>query len=213
MKHLVFYTSKNTWLSKKGVFKRDGDEFKREAQKYKRYWESKGKMSVNNPNGHYVSLVDFGDSGRDWRRLRVTRRLTIRNDSHYDVIAFFCHGYSNGVQAGFKGEAEMRQLGILCNALSPSSVVFYACSMAKKLNGALAWFTKEMSPDTRVFGHRTAGHTSRNPYVVEHYNDRRIDYKKSVFNYRRGWKAWIKRLKTDFRFELPVWDPTTLESE
>jgi hypothetical protein len=195
--HLVFYSSKNHWP------KKDGNEFRREARAYAAYWQAKGDT---------VYLRDFGAGPRSKRRLIITRELidhlrsqksTIK--TNIDVIAFFCHGYAKGFQGGFLGEDEVRQAAQLCLLNSPKSVVFYACSMGKHEKASLAWFAEEIGMAARVFGHRTAGHTTRNPHVIEHHGQRRIHYRKELKKIG-DWKKWVMDMKTDYRYELPFND-------
>lgn len=99
-----------------------------------------------------------------------------------DCVAFFCHGYSTGIQLGYstkEGIDQVRKLASVIAANSTKNVVvnLYACSTASSANkrsmdgdGGFADLLRDElcragAVDCRVVGHITAGHATLNPQV------------------------------------------------
>lgn len=122
------------------------------------------------------------------------------------VVAFFCHGTYGGSQLGFRAFAPPRNVPELAVALSetpgPLTVLLYAClngqegGFAEMLSKAL----KKLGKPHRIFAHTTAGHTTKNPYVVV-YTDGVAEEPRLR---RENPKAWRARLRTDDRFRLDL---------
>ena len=136
-----------------------------------------------------------------------------------DMIAWFGHGWSHGIQFGFN----KRNIEDLVKALpiTEHKHVLYACSTAStnkntrniKMPGTDGGFADTLR-DTMlnydftsgwVDGHLQPGHTTRNPYMirfmVEEGNTKGGSY---IIEPGSGlWSIWVKALKTDFRFKFP----------
>jgi hypothetical protein len=146
--------------------------------------------------------------------------------SHYGAVALFCHGWSNGVQIGYRvSDGTIREwaqdLQFACTA--DVTIALYCCSTAHDRDsikeeaigpGTDGGFADELceqlcakglSPN--VYAHMTAGHTTRNPYVVhfswEHDDGKWLVRPSRDDGDRPQWLKWIKALKTDARFDFP----------
>jgi hypothetical protein len=103
---------------------------------------------------------------------------------NYDTVAFFCHGFPQGIQAGFSWRGKqkpgpvMDELASLIYEASDRDdicVPLFCCSTAntkqKKAVGGDGGFADELRDalcrqgaiENRVVGHTTVGHTTTNP--------------------------------------------------
>lgn len=116
------------------------------------------------------------------RRTTCTRALEAVNG--LDVLALFCHGWRDGLQAGFR-LANVRPLAaLLSKRMAPEAhVVLYACDAGRDaddeerddvLGGpggdggfadALRDACETLGAHITVTAHATAGHCTRNPYT------------------------------------------------
>lgn len=147
----------------------------------------------------------------------------------FDVIAFFCHGWRDGIQAGFgtKGAKMQKNLEDLISVLrlnEDQHIALYCCStgasdpnisketasgsgdnsFADKLRDKLCQYS---AVECRVVAHTTAAHTTMNPNVIF------FDGMGSSIGGAGGyfpvppnhelWKKWRLALRTDFRFKFP----------
>ena len=151
------------------------------------------------------------------------------------AVAFFCHGYSRGLQAGFRSSGRSVNVSELAEAIADISgagviVPLYACStagsprlgapggdggFADSLRDALC---RHGATHCRVDAHVTLGHTTRNPHV------RRFEGAGSPIGgvggaylvppsspYWQGWKRALR--KTDSRLLFPWWDSARVVAE
>lgn len=137
------------------------------------------------------------------------------------TIAMFCHGWSSGIQFGFR-MAHVRRLASDIRFFCPDdapTVVLYACSTALGLNrsapggdGGFADVLRDNlcragARNCRVFAHSTAGHCTANPYVRVFDGMGResggIGGTYLVAPKSPQWKAWKCTLRTDERFMFP----------
>jgi len=143
---------------------------------------------------------------------------------NYDSVAFFCHGWQQGIQLGFRNQ-NVPELAVFFGAVFSSispTVVLYCCSTGGDPK------TKVTSPgtgdgsfadllrdglcqrgfkDNRVLGHDRVGHTTKLPYA------KFFDGMGSNVGGAGGywvvtpgspqWRKWVRILGTDFRFEYP----------
>ena len=157
----------------------------------------------------------------------------LANEQSLDYVAFFCHGWADGIQAGLRRK-DVREFAAWLKArIVPKKfrVLLYCCSTAEdgiKSTDDLApgtggeggfadkladelWF---LGVDVEVYGHVTAGHTTRNPYV------RRFT---GSGNHAKGgewlvqpktpyWSKWVKLLTTKYRFDYPFESQAQIES-
>lgn len=211
MKHLIVTPDRNTVRSDYA------GAFRPESLAYQKFWRTKG---------HSVDSVAFDASLPLARRRFVV--LDALGKSAYDSVAFFCHGWSSGLQAGFTKQ-NVHELSRAFTA--KVTFALYACSTGAdpKDSSKQAAGTANASAgnvgegsfadalrDTVcanevscwVFAHTTAGHTTMNPNVVIFSGmageplcsggEMPVTKKNSA-----AWAAWVKSLKTTYRFEVP----------
>lgn len=117
------------------------------------------------------------------RRSACTRAIRMVR-GELDVLAFFCHGWRDGIQAGFR-IANVRALASLIadHVTVDGHVVLYACEAARDADdededdlvggpGGDGGFADELRDACETLGrrvtvtaHATAGHCTWNPYV------------------------------------------------
>lgn len=131
----------------------------------------------------------------------------------YDLVAIFCHGYPRRIQLNF--DEDDWSLNCLCDD-SPFAdrVVLYCCSTARQPATPQRYdeclvtkgsFAAKLSEISTVFAHTTAGHTTKNPYVVRFGTDGSYQWMINPAR-KRNWKKWKKWLKGDGRFLFPIMD-------
>jgi hypothetical protein len=175
----------------------------------------------------------------------ATRRKEILNvlDGYTDdsvrqptTVAFFCHGWADGIQAGFtrKTAGELAWAISLATENFDGVVPLYCCStgddpqdvrseaagtgdnsFADKLRDALC---AEGENYCRIVAHTTAAHTTKNPMVL--FMDGMGSSSGGVGGYMpvspqsAHWAAWKKALqKTDLRFRMPYMTPAEIHAE
>jgi hypothetical protein len=205
MKILAIADTRNRWWKRRNMFKKDGDEFKRQAQAFRDHWEAKGAT---------VTLIETSEK-KNWKKHRLVLRAIEEHEGPIDVLALFCHGWHNGISLGFTrylvpdlGEA------LIGKGHHSIKVVLYACSTFRRLSSfgprLCEWF--RMHPvNVLVVGHSTKGHATRNPFV---YNAKNIPWvlvwphirhAELPWGVRRKhpeWKAWVKRLKGPDQYDF-----------
>ncbi|MDD5511065.1 MAG: hypothetical protein PHI12_09680 [Dehalococcoidales bacterium] len=169
MQGLVFYSSTDT----KG--KRDATgAFIPEARAFARFHDI--------PSSYCIGVDCKGLTAPERRKVVIDE---ISKRELWDVIAFFGHGWPDGIQFGFTRKTVDDLAGVIAAHSSPDVCVgLFAClaaendvrdSTVKKLGPATDGGFADMLRDSMVrhgvsYGwvdaHKTAGHTSWNPYVV-----------------------------------------------
>jgi hypothetical protein len=176
-------------------------------------------------NGLLASVCLF-DSNRAMTDRRYEAARAISRSSGVHVFALFCHGWKDGIQAGWRAKDAPALADLLVLAGSPAcTVVLYACDAARDADAdrdddrqpgpggeggfadllAQAMIARKWSG--RLFAHSTAGHTTQNPHVrtwggdpAEHVQERGewwIEPKSAL------WPAWRAALQGDLRFKFP----------
>lgn len=115
---------------------------------------------------HGGSIHRFDNSKTMWERRRwCLERL--EQLERADVLAFFCHGFSNRIQAGF-AEANLGALAEHVERLGIMHLGLFCCSTASKahLKRGFAVRLAEACPWVNVDAHTTAGHTTWNPHKL-----------------------------------------------
>jgi hypothetical protein len=140
-------------------------------------------------------------------------------------IAFFGHGWHSGIQAGLNIRHIPALVAMLEDICHPDvKIILYACSTAENkikdheadpkelANICDGGFADRLRDEMweyddfegfEVYGHKTAGHTTRNPYMV------RFDRGGTIWAMPPGsphWHAWVKALKenkNDIRYTFP----------
>ena len=180
--------------------------FRPEAQAFARIKKSEGA----------VRIVEINTSKPlKHRRDQVLEALkSTPEDTHLATVAFFCHGYADGIQFGFKNEHIPELVAAMKDVVTNDVCLpFYACSSAntkvRHAPGGDGGFCDELRDelcrqgmvDCSVIGHTTVGHTTRNPYVrVFNGNGSSIGGTGGHWAIRPRstyWKKWIKWLRAD----------------
>lgn len=168
------------------------------------------------------------------RRRRVNNALAQRLE--LDVVAFFCHGYARGIQAGLQSTHLTdfaTQLAL--RARRDLRVALYACDtgrdedaqsaddrepgpggdggFADRLRDAL----EQRGLDAVVLGHATAGHTTYNPYMRRFVagaggigGEWFVEPKTAL------WTRWVRALRaprSTLRLRLPWMTPKDVQRE
>lgn len=170
------------------ILRRDADEFRREAA------DSGGVLHV------FDNRIP-----KQERRLWVYARLAQHVNAQ--AVAFFCHGWRTGMQAGF----DLGTINRLADAITLTGawqVILYACRCADGPNNGEGSFAsmlryalvKRIDGAVDVFAHQKKGHTTANPRVIhytEHGGGRWLVPRDST-----EWSAWRKALKGDLRLRF-----------
>lgn len=176
------------------------------------------------------------------RRAEVLSELERSKGAGFTSVAFFCHGWLNGIQAGFM-RPHVRELAQAIHAAvsSPPNVVttnvtvpLYCCStgqdpqddplsaagtgddsFADKLRDALC---AAGQVDCRVMAHTVAAHTTKNPMVL--FMEGMGVASGGVGGYppvspkADSWAAWKSALQnTNLRFRMPFMSPAEIHAE
>lgn len=180
-------------------FRKDAAEFRSEASKFFEAYPGTGSVTVID-NG-MSELLQEG---------QVIDALKHLEGTSFDV-AFFCHGFKNRIQFGFRGPNGARRLAarISKGRTGPGVLrcMFYCCSVAADEDNWFNWFCDELERLGCLYwavGHSTSGHTTKNPYVK--YRGSTRSYSGAAYLVRPGcpkWPDWVTSLKTEHRFFYP----------
>lgn len=187
--------------------------------------------------------VQFDNSkGMPARRAQVLDALVKAKLEGFTSVAFFCHGWLDGMQAGFtRKQAPELAAAIHAAVSSPPNVItkdvvvpLYCCStgddpqddpleavgtgddsFADKLRDALC---AEGQVQCRTMGHTTVAHTTKNPMVLfmdgMGVPDGGVGGYPPVSPKSANWGAWKKALQgTDLRFRMPYMSPVEIHQE
>jgi hypothetical protein len=204
MRHLLLLPDRNT--------PPDNDytgAFKPEALRCAKYWRSQGDDVV-------VHEIDVS-AKRPERRAQALE--LIAKHGPINRLAFFCHGWSTGVQLGFEIGDGLSMLVASLAAHSPHvvKVALYCCStgrskgpvgdggdgsFADRLRDGLVAAGKTAS----VFGHTAAGHTTQYPGVRFFLSDTTQGGVKLAEPATPEWDRLVARLRKSndpLRWRLP----------
>jgi hypothetical protein len=149
----------------------------------------------------------------------------LRGERKWMSVAFFCHGYSSGIQLGF----DLSNVRDLARAIADTSepdvrVLLYCCSTAStlgKLFGAAPGNGDGSFGDVlrdelcrfgakycRVFAHETVGHATKNPYIRFFDGDGSdVGGQGGIYPVRPGstlWRRWKEATAySEMRFRWP----------
>lgn len=192
--------------------KRDADEFRREARKFAAQRGIAPERIRIFPN----------DAPRKVRRQFVTDALI--GFSGLDCVAFFCHGWRDGIQAGFS-TAHMEELArVLYESCKPGArIPLYCCSTAQGAAGGDGGFADALRdelvgklPGAVIDAHDRAGHTTQNPYVrrfvVGEFREKGGAWVVDPVDSR--FPVWRRMLReTDLRFDFPFMSQAQIRAE
>lgn len=200
--------------------KKDADEFRREARAFCK------------ANGLREELCLF-DNGADLsdRRADVLRHVQAA-EAGLDVVVFACHGWPDGVQAGFRCEHVRGLARELKEVAAPVlTVLLYCCSTgadqdpatdetAEPGPGGDGGFADRLRDElgalgvqATVYAHSTAGHCTRNPRVRIFLPHERAGGHWVVSPDSPLWPKWRQYLQGDGRFTYPFLSAAELEAE
>jgi hypothetical protein len=203
VRHLVLYVTQNT------PGKRDGDEFSREAVAYAKH---------HNTFGHEVIMLPVPGQVPAVRRPAVIeaniRQAFSRNDKEkFDVFAFFGHGTERWIQSGHTTLKIHSLAQVLSEILSPCPIIWLAAcktgahdtrTAGKISRGFLEELVFQLYTSgfsTIGWGHTTAGHTTRNPFLALVVND---VYETVTREERKELQKALWDQHSTLRFEVPL---------
>lgn len=222
MNTLVIYSSVNTEGKKDAT-----GAFIPEAEEFGRMYDVPGADRLGVDCLHYLA-----------RHRREDVCSFLRNKKDIDLIGIFCHGWPNGLQIGFNKQhihLLVQYLKLCCR--KDVKIVLYACSTASNKENRKMKMPFNVGPATDrgfadslrdsmlkdgflggwVDAHKTAGHTTRNPFVVRFYVEPTFE---DTWDLPGGewlvspksklWRDWRPLLQTDFRFKFPVMDQVSI---
>lgn len=159
---------------------------------------------------HLGSTVLRFDSNRviTDRRAESDRIISRYVGTDLDAVAFFCHGWSTGIQAGYAKPNIKYLAHLLSTVLTPGGmVILYCCSTAQDREGGFAAaLSKHLGEGHPVFAHSTAGHTTYNPFAYRFVGGAATPYVscEDVDEFHTWRRAMRSRT---FRFEAPFLEP------
>jgi hypothetical protein len=207
--------------------------FQPESLAFKKMLATTGKFGV--------SIVQFDNTLPFEKRSKALYQQLV--EEHSDDLVFFCHGWSDGIQAGFRRK-DIKKLVTAWGPNDNERAILYCCStgsdpqddseaapgqtredadfesgvgegsFADTLRDELC---KAGAVDCRVVAHTTAGHTTQNPHVVffEGLGSHigGIGGMMPVPPKHKLWKTWVKALKGDLRFRYPYMSIAEIHDE
>jgi hypothetical protein len=207
MNHLIFYTSTN----QKGRHDATG-AFIPEAKKLEKYLHcTKGT--------HIVTMAPIKTTG-----VSIANRVKQVQDKlcfpAHDHIYFLCHGYKTGIQLGYKWKRGASHLvdDIMRRNPTVKTINFYCCSVAKGVDNFAKWVFSDLdnitpNKNVQVFGHFTAGHTTKNPRIKIYSSDfeqpfiwglrKNKGYNELISSDKSEAYKMIQDDNCDLRFQLP----------
>lgn len=139
----------------------------------------------------FRDLCDHGseihtfDNRKGFKKRRDEVLAVMDERADFDTVAFFCHGWEKGIQAGFSKNTASRLAKAILDVTNNNEQVIvplFCCStgedpdddpitaagtgddsFADRLRDALC---RDGAPDCRVMGHTTVAHTTSNPMVL-----------------------------------------------
>lgn len=216
MSSLVLYSSKNS----KGKKDATG-AFIPEAEAFAEYW--------NTEKNNIIGIPLEGMSKKKRRELTIASIKESMNGTPLNLVALFGHGWPSGIQFGF-GMKEIPELAdcLVEHCAYNARIVLYACLTAENserdndhehvgpaTDGGFADILRDELAKRGMIGwidaHKTAGHTTWNPYVVrfdcEDLKDIDMDFAGGYWLVQPRsphWKKWREALKGDMRFRFPM---------
>jgi len=218
-------------------------------------FNSEGKKDVTGafePEAHkFASLCGPGSKvitinnrlGFNLRKKAVLKAIDAEieehGSGHYTTVAFFCHGWGNGIQLGFKSGSVATLADAIVrvtNNKGDVTVPLYCCSTGKdpeddpitavgtgdesfadKLRDALC---EAGASECRVVGHTTVAHTTSNPMVLfmdGMGTDGGVGGYPPVAPKSKNWSQWKRSLRdranNTLRLRMPFMSPSEIHEE
>lgn len=177
-------------------------------------------------------MVDLGKSKPE-RRAQVVAALDPGKGDPWGCVGWFCHGLRGGLPQFGIGVADVVDMAARMSSTKAPGirVPIYACSTASGAapsaegepggDGGFADMLRDAlcaagSVDCVVDAHATAGHATRNPHVRRFAGGGTttggIGGKWIVAPGSKHWKAWVKALAGDMRFQFPFLSPEQIDA-
>lgn len=152
---LVIYDPQNTFIGTLRRFKKDGDEFGKQAMNAQGYY---GRVNVD--------MFELPRGKPIVKRHALFRYLRQVPFARYDRVLFFCHGHPHALNRKMISKLNDHILAeLLDNVLTlDGSIVFFSCKTGRDDDGFAAMQARMTGKD--VIAHTTRGHTTQNPYKV-----------------------------------------------
>lgn len=167
------------------------------------------------------------------RRADVADRLARDPPRSVSVMAFFCHGWRDGIQAGYRTPDARALAEHFAPVAADSPVVaLYACDAGRDADNqteddnepgiggeggfadALRDAFVRVGVRATIFAHTRPGHTTRNPFVRRFLPDEIGGGHWIVTPGSRLWPRWVQALReTTLRFRFPLMADSEIEAE
>lgn len=151
----------------------------------------------------------------------------------YGIVAFFGHGWRDGIQAGWvKGTIHKMAATLKLHCVSNPVILLYACDTGRNKDqsraddikggpGGEGGFADMLRADcakaglsATIYAHTTEGHTTQNPYVRVFLPGEIGGGHWIVDPESNLWAAWKRALRsTDLRFRFPFMAREDIEAE
>lgn len=174
-------------------------------------------------HGIPLSRVVTFDNCSEKRERRAFVADTLMRFQNLECVAFFCHGWREGIQAGFALDHAPELARYLFEACVPGAKIpLYCCSTAEGGaggDGAFADTLRDslvgMLPGAVIDAHDRRGPTTTNPYVRRFVvgKEREKGGQWVIDPTDTRWPAWRKALRdTPLRFDFPFLATETIRS-
>lgn len=149
-----------------------------------------------------------------------------------EVVAFFCHGWKDGFQAGWRTQDTASLADSLKAAcVSGPRILLYACDTGRDADGdqaddlepgpggeggfadSLRMACVKIGMRPTIIAHARAGHCTRNPWVRVFRPDEAGGGAWAVEPHSELWPRWQRALTGTLRFRFPFLTPAELDSE
>jgi hypothetical protein len=173
--------------------KLDGDEFLREATGFNR-----------SHNGTIIPIPAHLAAKQRRMSLNLLMMADAEANGRIGMLGIFCHGWTTGLQTGHSLDSAIELAGTLHAVCTPDVRIFAAaCSAGVRFLPQLHELMGNLGMSPTIWGHTTAGHTTRNPNLIRIYPDGEPELLDG--EYRKIVKSALDKSPT-FRFRIPLAD-------
>lgn len=165
MKILIINETQNTFIGTitkvaSGYFRKDGDEFVRQADYCERYYTGRG---------HDVVRAEIPKSKKTALQKRQWLFGVLDEDfffyTKYDRVIFLCHGHPKALNRKMISDLNIEPFRIRVSRIASDDckIILFACKTGKLVDGT--GFADKLSDrcGLNVVAHSTSGHTTKNP--------------------------------------------------